>query len=90
MNDTRIIYKIIRRRAARQKELEAKPFDSSAIADLAFLLLIFFIVTSSFILRQGLFFSLPSRSSGSVRLDDKKIVEVVPGNDGLVLPLQKF
>ncbi|HOO73114.1 MAG TPA: biopolymer transporter ExbD [Spirochaetota bacterium] len=84
MDDTRIIYKILRRRAVRQKELEAKHFDSTSIADLAFLLLIFFIVTSSFIIRQGLFFSLPSRSSGTVRVDENRIAEVFPRENGFL------
>jgi biopolymer transport protein ExbD len=84
MDDSRIIYKILRRRHRRQKELEARHFDSTSIADLAFLLLIFFIVTSSFIIRQGLFFSLPSRSSGTVRVDEKLIREVSPRNEGFL------
>ena len=84
MDDTRIIYKILRRRALRKKELEAKHFDSTSIADLAFLLLIFFIVTSSFIIRQGLFFSLPSRSSGTVRVDENRIAEVFPIDSGFL------
>lgn len=52
--------------------------DSSSVADLAFLLLIFFIVTSSFILRQGLFLSLPSPNAAPVRVAPDKIIKVEP------------
>ncbi len=59
--------------------------DSSSMGDMAFLLLIFFIVTSSFILRQGIFFSLPSPKSGSVKLMDNQIIEVYPENAGFTV-----
>lgn len=68
------------------RRLEGAPeFDSSSVGDLAFLLLIFFIVTSSFILRQGIFFSLPSKSAGSVKVKKKFLVDVYPKNDGYVV-----
>jgi biopolymer transport protein ExbD len=82
VNEAKIIMKIKMRRTSRRRLQEPKPFDSSSIADLAFLLLIFFIVTSSFILRQGIFLSLPSKSAGAVRMDEKKILEVYPQNNG--------
>lgn len=56
-------------------------FEASSIGDLAFLLLIFFIVTSSFILRQGVFLSLPSESA-SVKIDEKNLFSVYPENEG--------
>jgi biopolymer transport protein ExbD len=45
------------------KEIKEHTADTSSIGDMAFLLLVFFIVTGSFMLRQGVFFSLPSNSS---------------------------
>ena len=84
MDSTKIIYKIIRRRTFKWQFKDAKPFDSSSIGDLAFLLLIFFIVTSSFILRQGIFLSLPSKSSGAIKLQENQIFEVYPENEGFV------
>lgn len=56
-------------------------FEASSIGDLAFLLLIFFIVTSSFILRQGVFLSLPS-DSASVKVDEKNLLSVYPETQG--------
>jgi biopolymer transport protein ExbD/biopolymer transport protein TolR len=60
-------------------------FESTSIGDLAFLLLSFFIVTSSFILRQGVFFSLPSKNSGAMRVEQRQLLEVFPVNDGFVI-----
>lgn len=53
-------------------------FEASSIGDMAFLLLIFFIVTSSFVLREGIFLSLPSNSAGSVKVEKEKILVVTP------------
>ncbi len=61
---------------------EERVFDASAMGDLAFLLLIFFIVTSSFILRQGIFFSLPSNSAGAVKVGQSRIIDVHPRKNG--------
>ena len=84
MHRDNIIWRILRRREILRREKEEKPFDTSSIGDMAFLLLIFFIVTSSFILRQGIFFSMPSKVSGSIRLDKKEIFEIYPRNDGFL------
>ena len=85
MNDNGIIYKILRRREARRLWSDERTFDSSAIADMAFLLLIFFIVTSSFILRQGIFLTLPSKIAGAVSMKPEQVLEVVPENKGFVV-----
>ncbi len=82
MYNNNIILKIIRRREMKKRVSEYKPFESSSIGDLAFLLLIFFIVTGSFVLRQGIFFSLPSQTAGSVKLEEKLIVDVYPQDNG--------
>jgi len=75
----------LRARAKRKRfSREEKFFESSAMGDLAFLLLIFFIVTSSFMIRQGIFFSLPSNTAGVVRLTDDQIMEVSPQNNGFL------
>ncbi len=60
-------------------------FEASSIADLAFLLLIFFIVTSSFILRQGVFLSLPAKKSSSIQVDAKQIVQLTPEASGFAV-----
>lgn len=79
---------LIRKISIRSKKMrfsrDEKSFESSAMGDLAFLLLIFFIVTSSFMIRQGIFFSLPSNTAGVVRLTDDQIMEVAPQNNGFL------
>lgn len=79
---------LIRKISIRSKRMrlsrDEKFFESSAMGDLAFLLLIFFIVTSSFMIRQGIFFSLPSNTAGVVRLTDDQIMEVAPQNNGFL------
>jgi len=71
-----------KKRKMRKGRMEFTLFESFSIGDLAFLLLIFFIVTSSFILREGIFFSLPSNSGSAVRVDAKQIIDVYPENMG--------
>ncbi len=82
MKNNNIIIKILRRREKLKREVEQSGFDTSSIGDLAFLLLIFFVVTASFILRQGIFFSLPSKETGTIKLKKDQIVEVFPLNEG--------
>ncbi|MFH1380055.1 MAG: biopolymer transporter ExbD [bacterium] len=78
----RIKYRLIKRGHISHKPQTEGMFESSAIGDLAFLLLIYFIVTASFLLRQGIFFSLPSKTAGSVRVDEKQVIDVYPENTG--------
>ena len=79
-----LIRKIYIRSKRMRFSRDEKFFESSAMGDLAFLLLIFFIVTSSFMIRQGIFFSLPSNTAGVVRLTDDQIMEVAPQNNGFI------
>ncbi len=53
-------------------------FEATSIGDMAFLLLIFFIVTGSFMVRQGLFLSLPSKNASSVHVSEERIFEIIP------------
>lgn len=82
MDNTNIIIKILTRRKRQKHIIKESSFDSSAIGDLAFLLLIFFIVTASFIIRQGIFFSLPSKDAGSIKVKKERIIEIYPMNYG--------
>ncbi len=84
MNAKQVVLKLLTRRRSRRSEFLPGSFDSSSIGDLAFLLLIYFIVTASFMLRQGIFFSLPSQKAGSISIEQKKIVEVYPVNNGFL------
>jgi biopolymer transport protein ExbD len=54
------------------------------MGDLSFLLFIFFMVTGSFILREGIFFSLPSMRSDVIRLNPNQAMEVTPLDNGFV------
>ncbi len=64
-------------------------FDTTAIADLSFNLLIFFIVTASFMLRQGIFLSLPSAGSASIKVEQRQIVDIYPETDGFTVEGEK-
>ena len=80
-----IAARLLRRQKERKERMGESSFDSSAIGDMAFLLLIFFIVTSSFLLRQGIFLSLPSQSSRSVAMKQAEVIEVVPRDRGFLV-----
>lgn len=82
MDNNSIIRYILRRRKIQRSINEDKPLESSSIGDLAFLLLIFFVVTGSFVIRQGIFFSLPSKSAAPLKIDEKLIIEVYPQSRG--------
>lgn len=71
-----------RARVRKEKRLSSGFFDTTSIGDISFLLFIFFIVTSSFILREGIFLSLPSARASAVRLQPDQVMEVKPENDG--------
>ncbi len=80
-----LTYRIIKRKNKRIQEKKIAPsFDSSSIGDIAFLLLIFFIVTSSFLLRQGIFLNLPAKDAGAVKKDVKSFFEVTPINKNFI------
>lgn len=70
------------RRAKTRQMRKAGMFEASSIGDLAFLLLIYFIVTSSFMLRQGIFLSLPTKSAGSVKVEKNRLVHIYPQSQG--------
>ncbi len=69
-------------RLRKEKRLSSGFFDTTSIGDISFLLFIFFIVTSSFILREGIFLSLPSARASAVRLQPDQVMEVKPENEG--------
>jgi biopolymer transport protein ExbD len=69
---------ILKRRKSEEIKASHDPLDTSAIGDIAFLLLIFFIVTSSFLLRQGLLFALPSKTASAQIVSEKSLLLVSP------------
>ncbi len=70
------------RRSRHRQSRAASFFEASSIGDLAFLLLIYFIVTSSFLLRQGIFLSLPAKSTGSIKVEKDRLVHIHPQSQG--------
>lgn len=68
----------------RQKQTRLIEFDTTPIADLSFNLLIFFIVTASFIIRQGVFLSLPSLTAGTVKVEASQVIEIYPQDNGFI------
>jgi len=83
-------YKLYHHKKKNRRQNLIAGFDSSAMADLAFLLLIFFIVTSSFILRQGIFFSLPSKTAGAMPVSSRDLINLYPQNKGYYLEKNKL
>lgn len=81
----RSVYRFKLDRHQKIKEKNMEQFDASSIGDLSFLLLIFFIVTSSFLLKQGLFISLPSPQSVSQSIDASRVLSVAPQTDGYLV-----
>jgi len=83
MNKSRLHYYLYKRgKSRKQLPMEHPESEISSIADIAFLLLIFFIVTSSFTLNEGIFFNLPSPNAGAQKIDPENLVQVTPLDDG--------
>ncbi|MGQ9844172.1 MAG: ExbD/TolR family protein [Spirochaetota bacterium] len=79
------MYWLLRKHKPQQKQSRLIEFDTTPIADLSFNLLIFFIVTASFIIRQGVFLSLPSLSAGTVKVEALQVIEIYPQNNGFIV-----
>ncbi len=76
----------LRRKARRHSQPRPyESFDTTSIGDLSFNLLIFFIVTASFILKEGIFFSLPSKTAGVVQVEARQLVDIQPLNQGFMM-----
>ncbi|MEW6527815.1 MAG: biopolymer transporter ExbD, partial [Spirochaetota bacterium] len=78
------MYWFTRKNKPQQKQSRLIDFDTTPIADLSFNLLIFFIVTASFIIRQGVFLSLPSLSAGTVKVEPSQVIEIYPQDNGFI------
>jgi biopolymer transport protein ExbD len=59
-------------------------FQAASMADLAFLLLVFFIVTTVFAVEEGIPLVLPGRSTAATRLKQRDVVEIRAYHDGRV------
>lgn len=65
-----------------RRSFELAEGDLSSVADVAFLLLIFFIVTSSFAINEGILLNLPSKESSAIKVDREDIVDIYPQAEG--------
>lgn len=76
--------KILYSRRAKSAHVQSsfEDIDSSSIGDLAFLLLIFFIVTSSFLLNQGVLFSLPEKDAATQKVKVDRLIKIRPLKEG--------
>ena len=90
MNKASVYFLLKRRRLKERGKTSIGQHDSSSIADVAFLLLIFFIVTSSFFLPQGLFLRLPSDSAKSVEVKKKYIIDVYPNEENHIIDQKEY
>lgn len=86
----KIISYLSRRREHEHRRHALESFEATSMGDIAFLLLIFFIVTGSFIVRQGIFFSLPSKSSGVRNVAIESVMEIFPGANDYTVDEKKM
>ena len=68
-----------------KKPGEEKFLDATPIGDLSFLLFIFFMVTGSFVLREGILFSLPAKYGKPVHVEEQNIIDVFPCEKGFIM-----
>ncbi|MFW6366224.1 MAG: ExbD/TolR family protein [Spirochaetota bacterium] len=80
----RLLHTLYGRDTKRRQQRTVFGAEASSMGDVAFLLLIFFIVTTSFILRQGIFFTLPSKSGGAQRIEEERLIKIYPTEDGFM------
>ncbi|MDH4035986.1 MAG: biopolymer transporter ExbD [Candidatus Krumholzibacteria bacterium] len=64
---------------------KAGEFQAASMSDIAFLLLVFFIVTTIFALEEGIPLILPARSSEVAKVKQKNIMEIRAYPDGSVV-----
>lgn len=77
----KIIHRFLVKRMRNWRSREDLFIEPTSMADISFLLLLFFIVTSSFLIREGIFFSLPEKGA-SVRVEEENVIEVYPVEKG--------
>ncbi|MEJ5360797.1 MAG: biopolymer transporter ExbD [Spirochaetota bacterium] len=80
-----MMYWLARKSKQQHKQSQLIEFDTTPIADLSFNLLIFFIVTASFIIRQGVFLTLPSLNAGTVKVEPSQVIEIYPQDNGFIV-----
>lgn len=73
------------KRIKSKNAFRAGEFQAASMSDIAFLLLVFFIVTTIFALEEGIPLILPARSSEVVKVREKNILEIKAYPDGSVV-----
>ncbi len=73
------------KRIKSKNAFNAGEFQAASMSDIAFLLLVFFIVTTIFALEEGIPLVLPARSSEVAKVKQKNILEIKAYPDGSVV-----
>lgn len=73
------------KRIKSKNAFRAGEFQAASMSDIAFLLLVFFIVTTIFALEEGIPLVLPARSSEVAKVKQKNILEIRAYPDGSVV-----
>jgi biopolymer transport protein ExbD len=73
------------KRIKSKNRFAAGEFQAASMSDIAFLLLVFFIVTTIFALEEGIPLILPARSSTVAKVKQKNILEIKAYADGSVV-----
>ena len=73
------------KRIKSKNAFKAGEFQAASMSDIAFLLLVFFIVTTIFALEEGIPLILPARQSQVAKVKQKNIMEIKAYPDGSVV-----
>ncbi len=74
----------------RRRIQESPKVDLTPMVDVVFLLLIFFMISTTFIERPGLSIDLPASSSEQVKLEDKEVQVYLAENGDIYLQKEKI
>lgn len=75
LSDKRL-FLLYQKKKNRSFDTKGENSEVSSISDIAFLLLIFFVVTSSFFVPQGIFFQLPSNKKIAQEVPESQVIEI--------------
>lgn len=86
----KVLAGLLFQRSRRREQSGLHSSDSSSMGDIAFLLLIFFIVTSSFLIREGIFFTLPKKETTPSQLSDLEVLTLKPQQAGYMFEEKSY
>ena len=64
-----------------RKKVEPEEISAASMSDIAFLLLVFFMVTAVFFVKEGLNVQLPKKNANSVEVQRKDVFEILVSGD---------